>query len=386
MPDLSVAHIMAPLAANARAHPLDVLRVKSALAALGHYDAPKWGVTPYPDAALYAAIEAFQRARGLRVDGRMKPGGETEAALGQSLTPPYGDSALRAMARAVRDMGRGGDTILAHITPGEARLLDAVTDGGSINPHTGLPEFKFGGGGSYRGHVRSDTLGRDGFDASADAKQQQAGANDFFRDGENARGAGGQGAQDLNADNLDSTRTAADEFQSTVSADPAAQRTRHAYRAGFLGSVRQSFADGLLSGKEADQDYSRGPAARGHGQAASIRTQQADREAERRKSLQNFRQIDQMVMDGIGEALQTIAQKMSVRPLRGSPISRLPARSPTDFLEGPISLRNPPMPTREMRNNLYNSAVRGNGWPTNPKIRHNNRGWPDGMGIDDILR
>jgi hypothetical protein len=38
-------------------------------------------------------------------------------------------------------MGRGGDTILAHINPEEAMLLDAVTDGGSINPITGMPEF-----------------------------------------------------------------------------------------------------------------------------------------------------------------------------------------------------------------------------------------------------
>ncbi len=41
-------------------------------------------------------------------------------------------------------MGRHGDTILAHITPAEAELLHRVTDGGSINPVTGLPEFFLG--------------------------------------------------------------------------------------------------------------------------------------------------------------------------------------------------------------------------------------------------
>ena len=45
------------------------------------------------------------------------------------------------MAALLQGMGRGGDTILAHINPQEAMLLNAVTDGGSINPITGMPEF-----------------------------------------------------------------------------------------------------------------------------------------------------------------------------------------------------------------------------------------------------
>ena len=52
---------------------------------------------------------------------------------------------IREMAALLQGMGRGGDTILAHINPQEAMLLDAVTDGGSINPVTGMPEFFMGG-------------------------------------------------------------------------------------------------------------------------------------------------------------------------------------------------------------------------------------------------
>ena len=52
---------------------------------------------------------------------------------------------IREMAALLQNMGRGGDTILAHINPEEAMLLDAVTDGGSINPVTGMPEFFMGG-------------------------------------------------------------------------------------------------------------------------------------------------------------------------------------------------------------------------------------------------
>jgi len=40
--------------------------------------------------------------------------------------------------------GRGGDSILAHITPEEAALLKRRGGSGTINPSTGLPEFKDG--------------------------------------------------------------------------------------------------------------------------------------------------------------------------------------------------------------------------------------------------
>jgi len=61
----------------------------------------------------------------------MKPEGETE-------------TAIQKQAQKLQSMGRNGDTILAHISPAEAQLLNDVTDGGSINPQTGLPEFFIG--------------------------------------------------------------------------------------------------------------------------------------------------------------------------------------------------------------------------------------------------
>ncbi|MBF0246770.1 MAG: hypothetical protein HQL36_01655 [Alphaproteobacteria bacterium] len=62
----------------------------------------------------------------------MKPNGETVGALGND---------LRAVAERLRSLGRHGDTILAHITPEEAAFLHRATDGGTVNPATGLPEF-----------------------------------------------------------------------------------------------------------------------------------------------------------------------------------------------------------------------------------------------------
>jgi len=49
---------------------------------------------------------------------------------------------VAALAQIVRSKGRGRDTVLAHITPREARKLKREGGRGSINPDTGLPEFE----------------------------------------------------------------------------------------------------------------------------------------------------------------------------------------------------------------------------------------------------
>jgi hypothetical protein len=51
---------------------------------------------------------------------------------------------LKAAAQQLQSMGRGGDTMLAHITPQEAGLLKAMGGSGTINPKTGLREFMTG--------------------------------------------------------------------------------------------------------------------------------------------------------------------------------------------------------------------------------------------------
>jgi len=45
------------------------------------------------------------------------------------------------IAQGIASLGRNGDTMLAHITPGEARMLRRWGGSGTINPATGLPEF-----------------------------------------------------------------------------------------------------------------------------------------------------------------------------------------------------------------------------------------------------
>jgi peptidoglycan hydrolase-like protein with peptidoglycan-binding domain len=104
------------------------LAIKTLLRKLGLYEAPKWGMTQIPDRELFKAIRAFQNKAGLKVDGRMKPDGETEAALHKA-------------ARKLQGLGRNGDTVLANISPAKARMLKEKGGAGAVNPRTGLLEF-----------------------------------------------------------------------------------------------------------------------------------------------------------------------------------------------------------------------------------------------------
>ena len=54
---------------------------------------------------------------------------------------PMADGGIATVAQAIASMGRRGDTMLAHITPEEAALLQRMGGSGTINPATGLPEF-----------------------------------------------------------------------------------------------------------------------------------------------------------------------------------------------------------------------------------------------------
>jgi hypothetical protein len=66
----------------------------------------------------------------------------------REMTPepvPFAKGGLAMAAEALRQQGRGGDTVLAHINPQEAALLKRMGGSGTINPETGLPEFFFKG-------------------------------------------------------------------------------------------------------------------------------------------------------------------------------------------------------------------------------------------------
>lgn len=59
-------------------NPDDVLEVKGALNKFGLYKTPNYGMTKFVDSQMIDGIKKFQQDNGLKVDGVMKPGGETE--------------------------------------------------------------------------------------------------------------------------------------------------------------------------------------------------------------------------------------------------------------------------------------------------------------------
>jgi hypothetical protein len=151
------------------------------------------------------------------------------------------DVDLRQLAKKVRAQGRGRDTVLAHITPQEARLLKRRGGRGSINPKTGLPEFEddfydFGGGdygGDYGGgdgggdtNVVYEYYDQPAQDATGSYEQPAAvpdatGSYEFPT--ESVPGSGPAAAQDPNVQLLSATQgqtAATDDFPTDADGNP----------------------------------------------------------------------------------------------------------------------------------------------------------------------
>lgn len=63
----------------------DVLSVKKNLENLGYYKKPEWGMTKFGDNQMFDGIRTFQKEKQLKVDGIMKPAGETERKINEML-------------------------------------------------------------------------------------------------------------------------------------------------------------------------------------------------------------------------------------------------------------------------------------------------------------
>jgi hypothetical protein len=78
-------------------------------------------------------------------------------------------SANHRVAQELQGEGRGGDTILAHINPAEAKLLKSAGGSGAINPKTGLREFdRSAEGDDGPGGPDNDQGGPEGHDGGGD--------------------------------------------------------------------------------------------------------------------------------------------------------------------------------------------------------------------------
>ncbi len=70
-----------------RLDPGDIMKSKIKLREAGYYDFPEDGPDAYPEDQMFGSIENFQKDKDLRVDGTMKPKGETERELDKALHP-----------------------------------------------------------------------------------------------------------------------------------------------------------------------------------------------------------------------------------------------------------------------------------------------------------
>lgn len=92
-------------------------------------------------------------AKGGKVKKRKK-GISEEIMMMEEQTPKY-PNLMPSLAEVIRQHGEGEDVILAHINPLEAKMLGVLSNGGTLNPVTGLPQFGFIGGalGSVLGNL-----------------------------------------------------------------------------------------------------------------------------------------------------------------------------------------------------------------------------------------
>ncbi|WP_420547367.1 peptidoglycan-binding domain-containing protein [Curvivirga sp.] len=77
-----------PIGPNYVTDPDDVWVTKRNLNSIGYYKKPSYGMTDMPDNKLINSIEKFQKDNDLKVDGIMKPGGETEVKISQFTESP----------------------------------------------------------------------------------------------------------------------------------------------------------------------------------------------------------------------------------------------------------------------------------------------------------
>ena len=73
--------IQATLGSSHNTNPEDVWATKHNLKRRGYYVEPTHGMNEFPDRQFFNAIRAFQRHHNLRIDGVMRPDGETERHL-----------------------------------------------------------------------------------------------------------------------------------------------------------------------------------------------------------------------------------------------------------------------------------------------------------------
>jgi len=135
----------------------DVLETKKRLKKIGHYEVPDYGLTPYPDRALFDGIKGFQKNAGLKVDGIMKPGGPTERTLNETLLASAADGGEKPAGKPLF-----GKNLLSMDAPTKKpkpqnRQL-AMMPQKDKYAHPGIDGILEGGGGVPRGAISGNSL------------------------------------------------------------------------------------------------------------------------------------------------------------------------------------------------------------------------------------
>ena len=100
--------------------------------------------------AMLAVLQEMRQMQGAGAQEPMDMGPVIEGLQPMGMA----SGGLADVGQYLAGKGRGGDSILAHITPEEAAMLKRRGGSGTINPATGLPEFKGGVVGSIVGGVK----------------------------------------------------------------------------------------------------------------------------------------------------------------------------------------------------------------------------------------
>ena len=65
---------------------------------MGYYKVPEWGMTKFTDNQMFDGIRKFQKDNGLKIDGIMKPEGETENTINKKITDrTWGDKTKKVL-------------------------------------------------------------------------------------------------------------------------------------------------------------------------------------------------------------------------------------------------------------------------------------------------
>lgn len=217
----------------------------------------------------------------------------------------------RELAEMLRQMGRGRDTILAHITPEEAQMLMEMGGSGDTNPNTGLPEFQeedyFGSEfDPYAGQAVSIASG--GISPEAEAYYTGQTGGMFGQDMQTAAEQGAQPQMDIG---FGPGRFAPEYTRRDVSGMPTDQFQRQMQDVGAGPGFAETVESKFKGVEELAQKYPRLAQAAGYGAQGLVGMLQAARARKQGRE-------EAARLSALGEPLRTQGESLRQQALSGT--------------------------------------------------------------------